>query len=41
MFGLLRRKIDVLWQITQITGVSAKLSQTTREAIAAMKRFPI
>ncbi|MGK7942979.1 MAG: RNA helicase, partial [Microcystaceae cyanobacterium] len=38
---LLRRTIDVLWQIPQIPGVSAKLSQTAREAIAAMKRFPI
>jgi superfamily II RNA helicase len=38
---LFRRTIDVLWQIPQIPGVSEKLSQTAREAIAAMKRFPI
>ncbi|MGK7931800.1 MAG: DEAD/DEAH box helicase [Microcystaceae cyanobacterium] len=38
---LLRRTIDVLWQIPQIPGVSEKLSQTARQAIASMKRFPI
>lgn len=38
---LLRRTIDILWQIPQIRGVSTKLSQNAKEAILAMKRFPI
>jgi superfamily II RNA helicase len=38
---LIRRTIDILWQIPQIRGVSVKLSQNAKEAILAMKRFPI
>jgi superfamily II RNA helicase len=38
---LLRRTIDILWQIPQIPGVSPHLSRTARAAIAQMKRFPV
>ncbi len=38
---LLRRTIDVLWQIPQISGISTQLRQSATEAIAQMKRFPI
>jgi superfamily II RNA helicase len=38
---MLRRTIDVLWQIPQIPGISPILESNARQAIAAMKRFPI
>jgi superfamily II RNA helicase len=38
---LLRRTIDLLWQIPQIPGVSSVLRNNAKIAIAAMKRFPI
>lgn len=38
---LLRRTIDLLWQIPQIPRISSSLRNNAREAIALMKRFPI
>ncbi|PSF31120.1 DEAD/DEAH box helicase [Aphanothece hegewaldii CCALA 016] len=38
---LLRRTVDLLWQIPQIQGISAILRENARAAIIAMKRFPI
>ncbi|MGL5804763.1 MAG: DEAD/DEAH box helicase, partial [Xenococcaceae cyanobacterium] len=38
---MLRRTIDVLWQIPQIPNISMVLERNARSAIAAMKRFPI
>ncbi len=38
---MLRRTIDVLWQIPQVPGLSDTLKVKAREAIALMKRFPI
>ncbi|WP_013320454.1 DEAD/DEAH box helicase [Gloeothece verrucosa] len=38
---LLRRTVDLLWQIPYIPGVSAMLRQNAKEAIIAMKRFPV
>ncbi|MGK7948142.1 MAG: DEAD/DEAH box helicase [Xenococcaceae cyanobacterium] len=38
---ILRRTVDVLWQIPQIPNVSAILVDNAKEAIARMKRFPI
>lgn len=38
---LLRRTIDVLWQIPQVPGISDSLKMTAKEAILSMKRFPI
>ena len=41
MVRILRRTIDVLWQIPQIPNISPTLLSNAREAIAGMKRFPI
>ena len=38
---ILRRTVDVLWQIPQIPNVSAILVNNAREAVSRMKRFPI
>ena len=38
---MLRRTIDVLWQIPQIPNISGILLNNARDAISAMKRFPI
>ena len=38
---ILRRTVDVLWQIPQIPNVSAVLVDNAKQAIAQMKRFPI
>ena len=38
---ILRRTVDVLWQIPQIPNVSAILVDNAKEAVARMKRFPI
>jgi superfamily II RNA helicase len=38
---ILRRTVDVLWQIPQVIGVSVNLIKNAKEAIAKMKRFPI
>jgi superfamily II RNA helicase len=38
---LLRRTLDLLWQIPQIPGISPVLMPKARVAIAQMKRFPI
>ena len=38
---LLRRTIDLLWQIPQIPGVAENLKMTAQEAILQLKRFPI
>lgn len=38
---VLRRTIDVLWQIPQITGVSVNLIKNAKVAVSNMKRFPI
>jgi superfamily II RNA helicase len=38
---MLRRTLDVLWQIPQIPYVSSILVDNAQEAIAQMKRFPI
>lgn len=38
---LLRRTIDVLWQIPQVPGISESLKMNAKEAIVLMKRFPI
>ncbi|WP_069790503.1 DEAD/DEAH box helicase [Cyanobacterium sp. IPPAS B-1200] len=38
---ILRRTVDVLWQIPQVPGVNAQLADTARDAFAKMKRFPI
>ncbi|GBF80811.1 DEAD/DEAH box helicase [Aphanothece sacrum] len=38
---LLRRTIDILWQIPQIPGISNSLQACAREAIMQLKRFPI
>jgi superfamily II RNA helicase len=38
---LLRRTIDLLWQIPQIPGVSASLKSQAKVAVAMMKRFPV
>ena len=38
---MLRRTIDVLWQIPQIPNISGVLLSNARDAISSMKRFPI
>lgn len=38
---LLRRTIDVLWQIPQVPGVSQTLQNNAKTAIKMMKRFPV
>jgi superfamily II RNA helicase len=38
---ILRRTIDVLWQIPQIPNISGALLNNARDAISSMKRFPI
>jgi superfamily II RNA helicase len=38
---MLRRTIDILWQIPQIPGITPILASNARAAIANMKRFPI
>ena len=38
---MLRRTIDVLWQLPQIPGVSPVLQRNARQAISQMKRFPV
>lgn len=38
---LLRRTMDLLWQIPQVPGLSDELKQKAKIAIALMKRFPI
>ena len=38
---MLRRTIDVLWQIPQIPNISGTLLNNARDAISSMKRFPI
>jgi len=38
---LLRRTIDILWQIPQIPRVSPYLRENANRAIALLKRFPI
>ncbi|HAC64553.1 MAG TPA: DEAD/DEAH box helicase [Cyanothece sp. UBA12306] len=38
---LLRRTIDLLWQIPQIPGVSSYLKDSAKEAVTRLKRFPI
>ena len=38
---ILRRTVDVLWQVPQIPNVSAVLVDNAKVAIAQMKRFPI
>ncbi|ACB51685.1 DNA helicase [Crocosphaera subtropica ATCC 51142] len=38
---LLRRTIDLLWQIPQTPGISNYLAATAKEAIVLLKRFPI
>jgi superfamily II RNA helicase len=38
---LLRRTVDLLWQIPQIHTVSPVLRENARAAVTAMKRFPI
>lgn len=38
---LLRRTVDILWQIPQIPGASQVLKDNARLAVTAMKRFPL
>jgi superfamily II RNA helicase len=38
---MLRRTVDVLWQIPQIPNISHTLSENARQAVSQMKRFPI
>ena len=38
---ILRRTVDILWQIPQVPGISIQLSDTSRDAFNKMKRFPI
>lgn len=38
---LLRRTVDVLWQLPYIPGISEMLKQNAKEAIRTMKRFPV
>jgi superfamily II RNA helicase len=38
---ILRRTVDVLWQIPQIPGLTEDLKDKAREAIALIKRFPV
>lgn len=38
---MLRRTIDVLWQIPQVPNISGTLLNNARDAISGMKRFPI
>jgi len=38
---MLRRTVDVLWQIPQIPEIKPVLMRTAKEAIAKMKRFPV
>ncbi len=38
---MLRRTIDVLWQIPQIPNISGILLSNARDAVSSMKRFPI
>jgi superfamily II RNA helicase len=38
---LLRRTIDILWQIPQISQIPSVLRDTAKQAVLAMKRFPI
>ncbi len=38
---LLRRTIDLLWQIPQIPGINNDSKQSAKAAVASLKRFPI
>ena len=38
---MLRRTIDLLWQIPQIPHVSPRLKKTARQAVSMIRRFPI
>jgi superfamily II RNA helicase len=38
---LLRRTIDLLWQIPQVPHLSPRLKDTARQAVVLMKRFPV
>lgn len=38
---LLRRTIDVLWQLPQVDGFSPDLKRNAQQAIALLKRFPV
>lgn len=38
---ILRRTVDVLWQIPQVPDINSRLADTARDAFAKMKRFPI
>ncbi len=38
---ILRRTVDVLWQIPQVPGVNIQLADNSRDAFNKMKRFPI
>ncbi len=38
---LLRRTVDVLWQIPQIPGATAILKDNAKQAVREMKRFPL
>ncbi|MGK7915135.1 MAG: DEAD/DEAH box helicase [Prochloraceae cyanobacterium] len=38
---MLRRTVDILWQIPQVPGVPESLQNNARSAVALMKRFPV
>ncbi|MGF1481232.1 MAG: DEAD/DEAH box helicase [Cyanophyceae cyanobacterium] len=38
---MLRRTVDLLWQVPQVPGLSSTLVNNAKAAIAAMKRFPV
>ncbi len=38
---MLRRTVDILWQIPQVPGVSETLKDKARAAVSQMKRFPV
>jgi superfamily II RNA helicase len=38
---LLRRTIDILWQIPQITMLSLQLRENAQETLPMLKRFPL
>jgi superfamily II RNA helicase len=38
---LLRRTVDVLWQIPQVPGASSILKENARQSVKQMKRFPL
>jgi superfamily II RNA helicase len=38
---LLRRTIDLLWQVPQVPHISETLKRNAKQAVAMMKRFPI